>query len=157
MITLELHLKDLKATTKTMKQSKLRFLLIDYCKTSFDQFFSDDAKKIVETKDEDKLYKFKLRLFNNIRFIGELYRRNLLFESIIIDVSKKLLGLMGDIKSVTDDTVEGAVKLMEKIGYLLDNKLETILKKKAALTEAQSLKEVELETANEITQIFQRF
>lgn len=136
MITLELKLKDLKTTTKTMSKSQFRSVLINHCKKSFDQFFSNDAKKIEETKDDVKLYKFKLQLFNNIKFIGELYRRTLLFESIIIDVSKKLLGLKGDINSVTDDTVEGAEKLMEKIGYLLDNKLETIMKKKAAATEA---------------------
>lgn len=105
MISLELRLKNQRATTTTMKQSLFRKLLIDDCHSSFDQFFSDEAKKIMETKDNDKIFKFKLRLMNNTRFIGELFKRKLLFESIILDVFELLLGISSDKECVNDDTV----------------------------------------------------
>ena len=105
MISLELRLKNLRATTTTMKQSLFRKLLIKDCNTSFDQFFSDEARNIKETKDDDKIFKFKLRLFNNIRFVGELFRRKLLFESIIIDVFELLLGISRGTDCLNDDTV----------------------------------------------------
>jgi hypothetical protein len=88
-----------------MKLSLFRKLLIDDCHSSFDQFFSDEAKKIMETKDNDKIFKFKLRLMNNTRFIGELFKRKLLFESIILDVFELLLGISSDKECVNDDTV----------------------------------------------------
>jgi hypothetical protein len=62
-------------------------------------------KKIKETKDDDKIIKFKLRLMNNTRFIGELFKRKLLFESIILDVFELLLGISSDKDCINDDTV----------------------------------------------------
>ncbi len=59
----------------------------------------------METKDNDKIFKFKLRLMNNTRFIGELFKRKLLFESIILDVFELLLGISSDKECVNDDTV----------------------------------------------------
>jgi hypothetical protein len=59
----------------------------------------------METKDDDKIFKFKLRLMNNTRFIGELFKRKLLFESIILDVFELLLGISSDKECVNDDTV----------------------------------------------------
>lgn len=105
MITLELHLKNLRATTNTMKQSLFRKLIIQDCKTSFDQFFSDEATKIKETKDDDKIYKFKVRLFNNIRFVGELFKRKLLNESIILEAFEMVLGISNGTDCINDDTL----------------------------------------------------
>lgn len=51
-------------------------------------------------------------------------------------------------EGVNDDNVEGAVKLMEKVGHLLDAKLKLIIERKEASTEATPLKPVELETAD---------
>jgi hypothetical protein len=47
----------------------------------------------METKDDDKIFKFKLRLFNNIRFVGELFKRKLLYESIILEAFEMVLGI----------------------------------------------------------------
>jgi hypothetical protein len=81
---LELRLKKLPTTTVTMKQSKFRKLLIDNCHSYFEKFFS--AQESTESNI------FKTRLMNNIRFIGELYRRKLLHEPIIFSVFEMLLG-----------------------------------------------------------------
>lgn len=78
IIKLELNLQKLKATTKNIKNSQFRKLLLKNCKNSFDQFFTEDTKKILESKDEESLLKFKSRLFCNITFVGELFRRGLL-------------------------------------------------------------------------------
>jgi hypothetical protein len=42
---------------------------------------------------------------NNTRFIGELFKRKLLFESIVLDVFELLLGISSDKECVNDDTV----------------------------------------------------
>ena len=62
----------------------------------------------------------------NIQFVGELFRRKLLQESIIISVFDMLLGVEtqdAHLSLINDNTVEGAVVLMEKIGYMIDEKL----------------------------------
>jgi len=52
--------------------------LLKNCKNSFEQFFTEDTKLLFESKDEEKMLKFKSRLFGNINFVGELFRRGLL-------------------------------------------------------------------------------
>ena len=61
--------------------------------------------------------------------MGELYRRSLLLESIVLSVFEMLLGDKdrADLnKNVNDYTVEGATVLMNKVGNILDIKLEKI-------------------------------
>ena len=75
------------------------------------------------------MLKFKSRLFGNINFVGELFRRGLLSESIVLSVFDMLLVVDSSetqLDFVNDNTVEGAVILMEKIGSQLDNKLAAI-------------------------------
>ena len=65
----------------------------------------------------------------NIQFVGELFRRKLLQESIIISVFDMLLGVEAQedhLSLINDNTVEGAVVLMEKIGYMIDEKLNSL-------------------------------
>jgi hypothetical protein len=65
----------------------------------------------------------------NIQFVGELFRRKLLQESIIISVFDMLLGVETQedhLSQINDNTVEGAVVLMEKIGYMIDEKLSSL-------------------------------
>jgi hypothetical protein len=78
------------------------------------------------------MLKFKSRLFGNINFVGELFRRGLLQESIILSVFDMLLVVDSNdtqLEFINDNTVEGAVILMEKIGQMLDTKLGTIQSK----------------------------
>ena len=46
---------------------------------------------------------------------------------------------------------------MEKVGSLVDEKLKTIMQRKAAATLDQPLKEVEVKQADKINSIFTRF
>lgn len=124
MIKLELNLRGFEAKAFNLKHSEFRKTLLEFCKTSFDQFFSEQAKETRKTMDEEQLMKFRQRLFGNIKFVGELNRRNLLSESIIISVFNMLLGIEEQYKNKVDnDTYEGANILANKIGYLLDEKL----------------------------------
>lgn len=82
--------------------------------------------------DEDQKLKFKHRLLGNIKFVGELNRRNLLQEFIVIQVLNMLLGIEydGHQTKINDDTVEGATVLMNKIGSLLDDKINKLIASK---------------------------
>jgi hypothetical protein len=44
------------------------------CKTSFEKFFDEDEKE-KSRETIEKANKFKDKLFGNLSFIGELYRR----------------------------------------------------------------------------------
>jgi len=102
------------------------------------------------------MLKFKSRLFGNINFVGELFRRGLLVESIILSVFDMLMAVESNdaqLDFVNDNTVEGAVVLMEKIGPMVDSKLATILAKEADKT----ARPVEIETAQSINKTFERF
>jgi hypothetical protein len=58
--------------------------------------------------------------------VGELYRRSLMQEGVILSVFEMLLGnqdVIDSIVHVNDYTAEGATVLMNKIGNILDNKL----------------------------------
>ena len=83
-------------------------------------------KALLAGSDNEKILKFKHRLFCNINFVGELNRRGLLQESIILSVFDMLLGVEQELANVNDDTVEGATVLMTKIGQIIDTKLATI-------------------------------
>lgn len=128
LIKLELQLRGLDAKKTTLKNSTFRKTLLAECKSSFDQFFLQDKEKRA-AMDTEALYKYQKRLFGNVKFVGELNRRNLLQESIIISVFNSLLGVNdvnGQRESVNDDTIEGATVLMNKIGYLIDDKIAKI-------------------------------
>ena len=116
------------AKISTIKYSNFRKALLDNCKKSFNNFFQVDKVDKDKNMDEDQLIKFKLKLFGNIQFVGELNRRQLLQEAIIISVFDMLLAF--ETKEyeqyVNDNTIEGACVLMEKIGYLTDEKLKKI-------------------------------
>jgi hypothetical protein len=58
--------------------------------------------------------------------VGELYRRSLMQEGVILSVFEMLLGnqdVIDSIVHVNDYTAEGATVLMNKIGNILDTKL----------------------------------
>lgn len=77
----------------------------------------------------EEVLKFKHRLFCNIKFVGELNKRDLLAESIVISVFDMLICLKETdeerIKErMSDDTVEGACILMNKIGHIIDERIK---------------------------------
>ena len=111
----------------------------------------------MEGTDTDALFKFKTTLFGNIGFVGELNRRGLLQESIILSVFDTLLGVetKGEVGFINDNTIEGATVLMNKIGILLDNKLKQI---EASMENTEKPpKKGDVETAAKIQRTFARF
>lgn len=125
IIRLELQLRGFKLIPKMLKNSDFRKALIEHCKTSFDYFFNENVREEKKKMDIEEGIKFRTKLFGNIKFVGELNRRNLIQENIIITIFDMLLAVhtVDNLHMVDDDTVEGAVVLMNQIGHLLDDKV----------------------------------
>jgi hypothetical protein len=73
----------------------------------------------------------KKHLLGNLQFLGELFRRYILKQSVIISVFDLLLGVETQTQEdylsfINDSTVDGAVMLLEKIGYILLETLSSI-------------------------------
>lgn len=69
-----------------MKQSAFRKDLIQECKSVFDEFFKvpvfDD--KMDKEDREEAVFKFRKRLFGNVKFIGELFLKRMLGRKIVL-------------------------------------------------------------------------
>ena len=100
MIRLELSLKCIKNTMKNLKYSQFRDILIQYCKKSFDKFFVEDKSFL---NDEEEQFKYAHRLYCSnlsfiyppldIKFVGELNRRQFISEGILISIFDLLLAV----------------------------------------------------------------
>ena len=156
IIKLELALKGEKATVKNSKKSEFRQQLLKHCRSSFDQFFTQEAKEIISHNDHEAILKFQQKLFNNINFVGELNRRTLIQESIILSVFEMLLSvdIEEQLQFVNDETVEGAVILINKIGHLIDAKRDQIESMKGT---DKPPREADLVTLTKINKTFGRF
>jgi hypothetical protein len=100
--------------------------------------------------------RFKQKLFGNIMFVGELNRRGLLQESIILSVFEMLLGVETSGERnlfINDHTVEGATVLMAKIGHLIDVKLAN----HTEAIKAGQAKKSNIDTVEKINKVFDRF
>lgn len=156
IIKLELNLKGEKATVKNSRKSEFRQQLLKHCRSSFDQFFTDEVKKIVSHHDQEEILKFQQRLFGNINFVGELNRRTLIQESVILSVFDMLLAVDTEeqLQFMNDQTVEGAVILINKIGHLIDGKRDQIEEMKNS---DKPPRESDLHTLSKINKTFARF
>jgi hypothetical protein len=127
MIRLEVRLRDVEVTNKSMKDSAFRKKIFEVCKNCFEKFFDKEEKE--KSKESlEKTNKFKDKLFGNLEFIGELYRRKILPESILVNVFQSLLGINTNDDS-DDLTVEGAINLMNKVGEEFEKRTATSSKK----------------------------
>jgi len=119
LIKLELDLKGEKKSKSNMSKSVFRKNLIEACQSCFMKFFEPEERQ--KLNDPYHCILFKDRLFGNIEFVGELFRRNILSENT-------LNGIFGQLTDeVCDFTIEGAIVLMNKIGF----NFEESCKKKA--------------------------
>jgi hypothetical protein len=84
------------------------------CRICFEKFFDKD-ERTKQVSNPDTVVLFKTKLFGNIDFVGELYRRKLLPNSTMISVFKSLLGI-SDMEKIDDLVIEGAINLMNKVG-----------------------------------------
>lgn len=129
MITLELKLRDEAAKLSNMKNSMFRKTLFNVCKSCFEKFFDAD-EKAKSQENKEKAIVFKLKLYGNLDFVGELYRRKILPETILNTVFESLLG-MGDMNdTISDLVVEGAINLMNKVGKTYENNIANTKSKK---------------------------
>lgn len=126
IIKIELNIKGIEAKASNRKASIFRGKLLSFCEVSFKNFFQDDAFKNSKGEDmsTEEIFKKKHKLFGNIEFVGELYRKTIVGEGILSSVFRALLGLeqMYDKAEVNDDTTEAAIKLMNKLGSDLEQK-----------------------------------
>lgn len=140
IIGIELQLKGLGASSKNRQLSSFRQMLLDHCKNSFDLFFKDSTflTKEGEEMSSEEVFKKKHKLFGNIDFVGELYKKGIISDGIIKSVFVCLLGIKDDTISqenneINDDTIEAGIALMNKLGADLTQKANRLDKMKVAL------------------------
>jgi len=72
---------------------------------------------------------FQQKLFGNLQFIGELYRRKILSQNIIDSVFESLLEIDSNSDNkINDLVVEGAINLMNKAGQQYEQNIEATKK-----------------------------
>jgi|TARA_B110000285_G_C15125847_1_gene620201 hypothetical protein len=118
-----------------MKQSMFRRQLFNVCKVEFEKFFDEDELK-KSKKDKESEILFKVKLFGNIEFLGELYRRKLLPQTTLISVFQSLLGMSEVNEDVNDLVIEGAINLMSKVGEEFEKNISAAKKAKAEAKES---------------------
>ena len=149
LIRIELQLRGIDCKVSNMANSAFRKSLFEHCKTTFHQFFDSDQKKkhteilsrVVDKSkmtfeerqayndDLEKAVIFQTKLFGNNEFVGELYRRKLFPERTLFYVFESLLGMSDINDEVNDLVIEGAICLMDKIGYVLEENVNKSKKK----------------------------
>ena len=137
IVRIELTSKGLRAIPANLKHCDFRRRLLDYCKSCFEDFFTESdprkeaeeaGKAIDEEAIKEKVLKRKHKLFGNIEFVGELHKEYLLSDSIAKSVFSTLLKP----DTFTDDTIEAAIKFIEKVGPGIE---ERILASKKTFTQ----------------------
>ena len=121
MIKLELDLRGMKQSIQNMKVSMFRKTLFEVCKQCFEKFF-DHTEKAKSTESKEKALLFKIKLYGNLDFVGELYRRKIVPESVLISVFHSLLGISDMNQTIDDLVIEGAISLMNKVGQNFESR-----------------------------------
>jgi translation initiation factor 4G len=130
IVRMELLMKGLKPNKANISHCNFRKELLNFCKQSFEIFLNADdlgKKKSAEETEEDRLereLRTKHKLFGNIEFVGELFKQQIVTDSVMQSIFDNLLGLnLCDKKSVNDNTIEAAIKLMNKTGSTLEERV----------------------------------
>lgn len=127
MITLELQLRDEAIKISNMKNSMFRKTLFSICKDCFEKFFDADEKTKAKSSKERTII-FKLKLYGNLDFVGELYRRKILPEAILNTVFESLICISNMNEVVDDLNTEGAINLMNKVGQAYEANIKATKK-----------------------------
>ncbi|KAK9911162.1 hypothetical protein M0R45_035084 [Rubus argutus] len=103
-------------------------LLLNKCQEEFERGEREQVEankadeegevKQSEEEREEKRIKARRRMLGNIRFIGGLYKKKMLTESIMHHCIKKLLGQQQD---PDEEDIEALCKLMSTIGEMIDH------------------------------------
>lgn len=118
---LELRLRGIEPTVKNLSKCEFRKILLQFCKENFLALIN--PKETIDTSDEEAILKHKLRLFGNMKFVGELYTQFLIIDKIILNIFESLLG-MNSAAGTNDDTIEGAILLINKVGIKFEEKIK---------------------------------
>ena len=134
-----------------VKQSRFRKDLIQECKSVFDEFFQvpvfDD--KMDKEDREEAVFKFRKRLFGNVKFIGELFLKRMLGRNIVLQVLNELLeeekraAESGEERSAAglSISVEGVCIMLNAVGKRLDKKSSKGEKAKGMVMEFEEIAE----------------
>jgi hypothetical protein len=129
---LELTIKGLAPTRANAKKCVFREELLRNCKSSFDLLLNapeKEERKEKETEEDrlDRELRTKHKLFGNIDFVGELYKELLISDVILTSIFENLLGIdtQSD-SSVTDMTIDAALKLINKLGKKMEDSVNTL-------------------------------
>lgn len=110
-----------------MKNSLFRKSLFNVCKECFEKFFNHE-ERTKQISNPDTAVLFKTKLFGNVDFVGELYRRKLLPHATIISIFESLLGI-SDVEKIDDFVIEGGINLMNKVGQNFEEQTKNTGKK----------------------------
>jgi hypothetical protein len=82
-------MKGLPPNLKNALQCAFRRKLLDYCRESFEKLLQSPLKedKMMDEKEEDRQireFKTKHKLFGNIAFVGELFKKHMITDNIMI-------------------------------------------------------------------------
>lgn len=89
------------------------------CNTQFTQIFTMGVE-ISKLTDEEEKFKKKEKLFGNVYFIGELYKKYLLPEKVIVSCQVSLLGLEN--AQLSENTLEAGLMFINKVGLVFDER-----------------------------------
>lgn len=120
---MELRLRGIEPTVKNISKCEFRKILLQFCKENFLALIN--PQNTVDSNDEEALLKHKLRLFGNMKFVGELYTQFLIIDKIILNIFESLLGMnTASASGTNDDTIEGAILLINKVGIKFEEKIK---------------------------------
>merc|ERR1740130_160620 len=98
--------------------SSFKRVLLTQCQVEFEKVSPDPADFETAEDHEAEMDKYRKRSAGNIKFVGELYKIELLTEKIMHQCIRELLG---DIKNPAHHNVEALCKLLTTIGHKLDH------------------------------------
>lgn len=131
MMKMELCLMNQEVKVSNMKNSIFRKQLLQACKETFENFF-DIELRAKETENDEKTANFIEKLFGNMEFVGELYRRKILPIQTLLIIFQSLLGISETNTTIDDLVVEAAINLMNKVGQKFEEQSKSTSSKKGS-------------------------
>lgn len=121
-------MKNHDPTKANLRYGTLKKSLLGYCKENFEDLFvtpEKEIKKENETEADrlDREIRLRHKKFGNIEFVGELFKFGLVTESILYSIFESLLGI--GCYTVTEVTIDAALKLINKLGSKLEKDTNT--------------------------------
>jgi hypothetical protein len=94
----------------------------------------DNERRENESEEDrkERELRTKHKLFGNIEFVGELFKFQIVTETIFVSVLESLLGTgIGDDQNINDNTIEAAIRLINSNGLTIDRRIKELTETKA--------------------------